>query len=489
VSNVTARSLIFRIYKNYTAISSATQAGIRRLELSLASERIAFPGTAFGGLQAAGADNFTSATELTGGAGASELDNTGFTTETNEPDHAESGTTATAWYKWVAPSSGTVFFDTKNSAIDTVLAVYLGDTLLGLSLVVENDDQELGGGISGAWSALNFEATQGVEYKIVVGGYGSEEGTARLNWAMLDAYASVPGQTVDITPFSAFLPYGPKTGNLNINNAWISDFDIFSPTTGDKVGGGYIQLVVVLPQDIEFDEVILNNFHSAGADISRGVREAQIYVTDYPVTQIIAEDDSVPIAGEILVFDSRLGQTAGDISAHSAVDEVDEYSLDVNFSETAALVAGFSLGFLTGGESETNEAKLEGGLDLDISLKATQSLPNSVSCGLSLAANMTAAAEHKPAALLAALGLGMTGEITQPNAARLKGKLCLSCMLRADTVPGNVLNAAMKLDVKMVGASEQAGKLKVGIALGSVITAQTGTPPCLSPEFNRGDWF
>src|SRR5207248_6373361 len=85
-------------------------------------------------------DNFASAQVLSGKFGTLTADNTAATVETGEPNHAGLPPKASVWYQWTATEEGPVEFDTYNSSIDTVLAVYTGSTLANLNMVVANDD-------------------------------------------------------------------------------------------------------------------------------------------------------------------------------------------------------------------------------------------------------------------------------------------------------------------------------------------------------------
>jgi len=96
---------------------------------------------------------------------------------TDEVD--ETGNGVSVWWKWTAPSSGSVTFDTVGSVFDTVLRVYTGTSLLDLALVASNDDS----GDFGT-SRVTFVAVAAVTYYIQVDGFDdTETGDIQLNWA------------------------------------------------------------------------------------------------------------------------------------------------------------------------------------------------------------------------------------------------------------------------------------------------------------------
>lgn len=90
---------------------------------------------------------------------------TGATSEPGEPAHAGFSGAATAWYSWTPTSSGTATIETTQSDVDTVLAVYTGNTLTSLTPIASNDDAS--GSTTTSKLTLNF--TQGTAYRIAVG--------------------------------------------------------------------------------------------------------------------------------------------------------------------------------------------------------------------------------------------------------------------------------------------------------------------------------
>lgn len=130
-----------------------------------------------------GNDNFASAQVLRGAAGRVEGSTVSATRETLDPTVAGNAGGKTIWFRWVAGVSGTVTIDTFGSTFDTLLGAYTGSQLGALQLVSANDDDG-----TQTQSRVSFNATAGVEYRIIVAGYRSgtgaiEGGSVVLNWS------------------------------------------------------------------------------------------------------------------------------------------------------------------------------------------------------------------------------------------------------------------------------------------------------------------
>jgi len=154
--------------------------------------------------------NFATAQVLTGDwGGPVTYDNTGVTPDSGAPNTAGFSPQHPLWYQWTAPADGEVELDTIGSHsgttnLDTVLAVYTGNSLTSLSQVAANDDLfpinnsipqwtiSSSGGV-GLYQYnqpyygpihLRFNATAGTTYYIEVDTKStSPTGTIKLNWA------------------------------------------------------------------------------------------------------------------------------------------------------------------------------------------------------------------------------------------------------------------------------------------------------------------
>ena len=133
-------------------------------------------------------DLFADAQELSGASGSATGSTVGAKREADEPAHGASSGRASVWYRWTAPSTGTLRLSTQGSGFDTLLAAYTGETVTGLRQIAANDDAP-----GGLWSEVSIPVTQGTTYRIAVDGWGGYTGTTNLTW-------SVGASTPDPTP-------------------------------------------------------------------------------------------------------------------------------------------------------------------------------------------------------------------------------------------------------------------------------------------------
>jgi hypothetical protein len=126
----------------------------------------------------------------------------------------------TLWWRWVAPTSGPVIVDTLGSDYDTYLAVYTGTAVNALTVVAENDNEsEVGVGAS----RVSFEAREGTEYEIQVGGVftGGGRGSIPVKGALELNLFMPPSVTIDPSVAGAVFPLGSNFA-VNISASSIS---------------------------------------------------------------------------------------------------------------------------------------------------------------------------------------------------------------------------------------------------------------------------
>lgn len=100
-------------------------------------------------------------------------DNLGATVEDGEPLPSCIAAGATVWYALTIPEDKLLRLDTTNSGFDTVVAVYDGDSLEGLSEIACSDDTVTG---IVRTSILTFEAAAGETYYVQLAGWEDRDG-------------------------------------------------------------------------------------------------------------------------------------------------------------------------------------------------------------------------------------------------------------------------------------------------------------------------
>lgn len=126
-------------------------------------------------------DEFADRQDLGNGTAITKVaDNEHATSEPNEPDRAGREPAVSVWWTWTAPADGEVRVDTFGSKIDTLLGVYTGTVLDGLTEVAVNDDAP--GGATA--SQLSFTAVKDTVYLIAVDAVAGEQGEITLSVSM-----------------------------------------------------------------------------------------------------------------------------------------------------------------------------------------------------------------------------------------------------------------------------------------------------------------
>ncbi len=120
-------------------------------------------------------DDFAGAVVVDSDSATFAGSNLGATMEDGEPEHDDGDGDGSVWYVWTPDDSQNVVIDTVGSSLDTVLAVYTGGAVDGLTEIVANDDYV------GYASLVTFVAAARTSYYIAVCGYSGERGAYVLN--------------------------------------------------------------------------------------------------------------------------------------------------------------------------------------------------------------------------------------------------------------------------------------------------------------------
>jgi hypothetical protein len=152
-------------------------------------------------------DNFANAEVLSGVSVSASGHNLAATTEKYEPNHANGEPLNTVWWTWTPASDGEVVINTSGSDFDTLMAVYTGSALNGLTLVAQNDDSSFPTNIQ---SQVSFLAEAGTTYHIAVGGFMQWTGRIQLNLEQ-DAAPPPPANSAPVI--------GDQSFSVNENSA------------------------------------------------------------------------------------------------------------------------------------------------------------------------------------------------------------------------------------------------------------------------------
>ncbi|WP_205547116.1 acyltransferase family protein [Pseudomonas carnis] len=134
-------------------------------------------------LPASCANNFSSATIISGGSGKVVGSNKGASNQIGELGHIPfSKPYNSVWCRWTAPESGTYAFETTGSDFDTVLAVYASTSMDSMPVAVSNNDKSE----VEITSYGEFKAEKGFTYSIAIDGNEGSVGNYILKWSKIE---------------------------------------------------------------------------------------------------------------------------------------------------------------------------------------------------------------------------------------------------------------------------------------------------------------
>ena len=170
-------------------------------------------------------DNFESAQEFDANAATFNTSNRGATRQTSEPRHADQRGGGSLWWLYRPATTGYLTVETVGSAVDTLLAVYRGDSLTGLTLVSADDDRAG----NGQARVSRLPVAPGESYRIVVDGKNRARGAIRLRTSL------------EVAPlFDHFADASLRTDNA-WSHAWsnnISNAGAYTAQTGEPAHAG-----------------------------------------------------------------------------------------------------------------------------------------------------------------------------------------------------------------------------------------------------------
>ncbi|MCE2863784.1 MAG: S8 family serine peptidase, partial [Opitutaceae bacterium] len=319
-------------------------AGTVNLSVSLSPEQ---PGVAPAN------DAFATAAPLSGSGLALLSSSAGATREPGEPEHAGAAGGASVWWRWKAPSAGTVTIATDGSSFDTLLAVYSGSALDALTAVASDDDSG-----EGPRSLVTFTAVAGTEYRIAVDGKAGATGLVVLRLSLAapkpaptnDAFAArivitgmpdstgairVSGSNVSATEEAGEPDHAGNPGGRSVWWTWTAPGAGIA--TVSTAGSSFNTVLAVYTGDVlaSLVPVAANDQDPAGGNTSR-----VSFATAAGVAYRIAVDGArVGLAAESGLIALRVAFSAG-----AVVPANDAFAAAATLAGSKAVWSGFNVG-------------------------------------------------------------------------------------------------------------------------------------------------
>ena len=173
-------------------------------------------------------NDFSARFVLSGNAAEAKGANDNADKEPGEPAHVGNAGGHSIWWSWTAPFTGRAVVLTKNSDIDTLLAVYTGPDVAHLAPVAANDDASR----YDATSKVVFDTTSGTSYQFAVDGWNGAEGQVDVSLShgvipVNDDFAdriALSGTTVSAAGTNAFASKEPgephHAGDVGGHSVW-----------------------------------------------------------------------------------------------------------------------------------------------------------------------------------------------------------------------------------------------------------------------------
>ncbi len=246
-------------------------------------------------------DDFGAATTLAGTAGQAEYDNTWATTERGEPTRvAGERNTHSVWFRWTAPSTGSLRVDTCQSPptgvqTDVLLGVYTGTAVDRLTALAGNDEGEACLSYGGGPASVDLDVVAGTTYQVLVAGWEGAMGSFVLRWAL--------SPTVANDDFAAATRITATSGTIAGSTVG-ADKEAGEPNHAGNGGGHSVWYRVTAVAD---GSATVSTCTAASFDTLLGVYTGT-HVAQ--LTEVAANDDSTCVGGRSSVrFDVVAGVT------------------------------------------------------------------------------------------------------------------------------------------------------------------------------------
>ena len=166
-------------------------------------------------------NNFANRAAIGASGGTVTGSNVSATKESGEPNHAGYTGGKSVWWTWTPSANGTATISTAGSNFDTLLAVYTGGAVSGLTQVANGSNDDY----TGTTSQVTISVTAGVAYQIAVDGYSGDSGSLSLRVTP----PVVGNQLITQAQCAAILGHSISDSMLNDLNACLVRFSINTP--------------------------------------------------------------------------------------------------------------------------------------------------------------------------------------------------------------------------------------------------------------------
>jgi hypothetical protein len=217
-------------------------------------------------------DNFANAETISGSTGTVNGTNIFASKETGEPNFpVNTGGGRSVWYNWTAPGTGQATFDTNGSTYDTLLAVYTGASVSGLTVLASNDDISPSNAPPprNIQSLVTFNVTAGTTYRIQVDGFDGDQGSITLHWTAPGG----PTPTPTPTPGPNTVQFTVTTANANETIDATTHVDLLVTRTGNTLAPATVDYATsdATASERSDYEASRGTLHFAGGETSKAI--------------------------------------------------------------------------------------------------------------------------------------------------------------------------------------------------------------------------
>jgi len=219
-------------------------------------------------------DNFSTPVVLAGMSSSLSQFNQCATKQAGEPNHAGSTGGHSLWYSWTPTVTHNALITTKRSDFNTVLAIYTGSSVSGLTLIGSNDD------ISGSYnpqSEVFFQALAGTTYRIAVDGFEAAIGNTVINvnppgnddfdepYVLLGTGGSTNGTTVGASKHVYEPAHTSDVGGHSVWYTWTAPVN--GPVEFNTVGSAFNTTLAVYTGNHLYNNTLVAENDNAGAGV------------------------------------------------------------------------------------------------------------------------------------------------------------------------------------------------------------------------------